>query len=128
ATIADTEKWESVSSLSVGRVGSGQQDSLMGLDEQRSRLSVLTKAINRSKTSSEGVQTSASDRPFTETTLADARSPQAVLFSKINGDAVDDMVVVEQGKLAPVANISNPSAIITVNSSADTNVRDNVLT
>lgn len=128
AMIADTERWKSVSSLSVGRAGSGQQDSLIVQDAQRYRLSVLTKAINRSKSSSEVVLTSASDRPFTETTLADARSPQAVLFSKINGDAVDDMVVVEQGKLAPIANISNPSAIITVNSSADTNVRDNVLT
>src|SRR6185369_1916866 len=128
ATIADTEKWKSVSSLSVGRVGSGQQDSLMVLDGQRSRLSVLTKAINRSKSSSEVAQTSAPDRPFTETSLAEARSPQAVLFSKINVDALDDMVVVQQGKLAPVATISNPSAIITVNSSADTNDRDNVLT
>jgi len=128
AMIADTERWKSVSSLSVGRVGSGPQDSLIVLDAQKYRLSVLTKEINRSKSSSEVVQTSAADRPFTETTFADARSPQAVLFSKINGDALDDMVVVQQGKSAPVATISNPSAIITVNSSADTNVRDNVLT
>ena len=116
ATIADTEKWKSVSSLSAGRVGSGQEDSLVVLDGQRHRLSELTKV------------TSAPDRAFTETTLTDASAPQAVLFSKINGDALDDMVVVQQGKSAPVATISNPSAIITVNSSADTNIRDNVLT
>jgi hypothetical protein len=128
ARIADTEKWNSVSSLSVGRVGSGQQDSLIVLDAQRHRLSVLTKVINRSKSSSEIVQTSSLERPFTETTFADARFPQAVLSSKINGDALDDMVVVQQGNLTPVATISNPSAIITVNSSADTNERDNVLT
>lgn len=128
ASIADAERWKSVSSLSVGRVGGGQQDSLIVQDGQRYRLSVLTKGLNRSKSSNEVVQTSAPDRPFTETTFADARAPQAVLFSRINGDAVDDMIVVEQAKLAPVATISNPSAIITVNSSADTNVRDSVLT
>lgn len=128
AMIADTERWKSVSSLSVGRVGNGPQDSLIVQDAQKYRLSVLTKVINRSKSSSEVVQTSAADHPFQETTLADASSPQAVLFSKINGDALDDMVVVQKGKLVPVATFSNPSAIITVNSSADTNVRDNFLT
>jgi hypothetical protein len=55
-------------------------------------------------------------------------APVSALGMRLNGDALDDLVVLRAGSSAPSVLLSVPSAILTVNSSADTNARDNVLT
>ena len=52
----------------------------------------------------------------------------AALPMKLNGDAMSDLAVLRKGQSTPIVVTSVPSAIITVNSSADTNVRDSVIT
>jgi MBG domain-containing protein/VCBS repeat protein/Big-like domain-containing protein/BACON domain-containing protein/all-beta uncharacterized protein len=54
--------------------------------------------------------------------------PVAVLPMRLNSTAFSSLVVLRSGQTAPAVMLNNPSAIITVNSSADTNERDNVLT
>src|SRR6185436_11853150 len=55
-------------------------------------------------------------------------APVAVLPMRLNGDAVNDLVVLAQAANPIQVMMGTPSAIITVNSAADTNVRDNELT
>jgi photosystem II stability/assembly factor-like uncharacterized protein len=54
--------------------------------------------------------------------------PAAALAMRLNGDAIDDIVVLRSSHAAPIVMPSAVSSTITVNSTLDTDSRDNVLT
>ncbi|HSE97770.1 MAG TPA: VCBS repeat-containing protein, partial [Blastocatellia bacterium] len=60
--------------------------------------------------------------------LAAEAEPVAALAMRLNGDAIDDLVMLMAGRSAAIVAPSVNGAIITVNTNLDTNERDNVLT
>ena len=120
-------QWPSASKLIGARLSAGPLDDLVAIDSSNRELRILT----RSRSKDTGFAASRDDGSQTrprEVLLAVDSSPVAALPLKLNGDAVSDLLVMRRAKSEPSLILSAPSAIITVNSTADTNTRDNVIT
>jgi uncharacterized delta-60 repeat protein len=120
--------WRGAGQIAAARLGGLPCDALLGWGGEWRQARVLRReALNGRALAADGAlqleQTRLADAPL-ETTSA----PAAILPMRVNGDALDDLVMLSEGASGPIILPSMPSAIITVNSSADNNIRDNVLT
>ena len=126
--IAPIAVWPSVIQLVCARISGLPIDDLIGVDSLGHQLQVLTRVP-----AATGALLDSGEFDFIRSrpqgvSLTEVGTPVAVLPLRVNGDALSDLVVLRSGSSAPSIRLSAANAIITVNSTADTNTRDDVLT
>src|SRR6185436_568600 len=119
-------RWPGASRLVSARVSSSPTDDLILADGTNHELQVIPGA--RRRDTEDAIVSASWSEGRIAASLAVESEPLAVLPVKLNSDAADDLVVMRAGSITPSTVVSAPSAIITVNSSADTDTRDSVLT
>ena len=120
--------WPAATQLTSARLSSNPVDDLVAGDLLNRRLHVLTRSRLNASSSAPFGEYDINQTTPSDISLEVESSAQAVLPMKLNGDALGDLVLLRAGQSAPTIITVNPNSIITVNSSADTNVRDNLLT
>jgi beta-propeller repeat-containing protein/BACON domain-containing protein/all-beta uncharacterized protein/S-layer family protein len=113
--------------LVTARVSSSPYDGLFVLDRAGHQIHVITGEMPAA--GAEDIQSLAAFSRFHLGATFEADGEVvAALAMQINTDAISDLVVLRGNQVAPVLVPSMPGAVITVNSSDDTNVRDSVIT
>jgi uncharacterized repeat protein (TIGR01451 family) len=107
--------WPQASGMTRARISGKRRDDLVVLDKAARRLQLVSFDEDEGASS---VRTL--DDPIDE--------PLAALTMRLNSDALTDLVILRGGQSAPLTVTTKPVAVITVNSVADTNLRDDVIT
>ena len=121
-------QWPGASQLFSAHLSADPLDDLLTIDSSNRKVRVLTRARSNDSGLAAPREFNVNQTQPREVLLDVDGSPVALLPIKLNGDAVSDLVVMRSDKAASSIILSAPSAIITVNSTADTNVRDNIIT
>src|SRR6185295_17762598 len=124
ASVMDAQ-WPTVKSLVAARVSGLPVDTLFGVGGDDAQMQVLTRAAEGGAAFGPEGEFRVESAPLRASSLTVSGAAISVLPMRLNGDAVNDLVVLAQGVNPVQIMMGTPSAIITVNSAADTNVRDN---
>jgi len=119
-------RWPRASNLVTARVSNSPTDDLVVVDATNHQLQIIPGAIR--KDDRDEIATASWSEGRGAASIDVEGEPVATLPMKMNGDAADDLVIMRAGSITPSVVLSAPNAIITVNSSADTDARDSVLT
>src|SRR5882672_5355262 len=126
--IVPAATWPAARQLTSAHLSGNPVDELVAVDPLNHQLQVLTRSRTDANSASAFGEFDIYQTSPKEISLDLASPPLAALTMKLNSDTASDLVVLRQGQSAPIIITTTPSAIITVNSSADTNARDSVVT
>jgi CSLREA domain-containing protein len=112
-------QWAGAEQMVWARLSSVPVDNMVIIDQSNRQLHVVTQQPQHESQPSVRAQVVA---------LEVDGDPVAVLPMRLNEDALHDLVVLRTGASAPAVVPTAPVSTIAVNSTADTNVRDNELT
>jgi CSLREA domain-containing protein len=124
----NTQATRSSRLLVAAKVSARPYQDLLVLDQANHQLHIISQWSGVGGQGSE-IQASITDSQSLTTdpqivSLSSQGEPVAVLPMRLNKDALSDLVVLRQGSSTPTAVVSAPSAIFTVNSTADDNDGD----
>ncbi len=116
--------------LVAARVSSLPTDDLVVLDRSNDQLHILTSDAETQRRNNQAIpSTLTSVRSLRVSASLDVEGePMAVVPMRLNTDALNDLVILRAGAQSLTVTPSAPLSTITVNDTADTNVRDSVLT
>jgi len=119
--------FEGARALVAGRLSAHQTDDLLLIEVGQQQIQIVNADPAQRDETGQLLEAGAPTGPTT-TALNTETSPVAVLPMRLNQAAASGLVMLRSGQAAPTVLATAPGSIITVNSSDDTNQRDNVLT
>ena len=116
--------------LVAARVSSLPTDDLVVIDPNNNQLHILTSHAETRVPNNQAIaSTSASSRSLRVSASLDVEGePMAVVPMRLNSDALNDLVILRVGAQGLTVTPSAALSTITVNDTADSNIRDSVLT